>query len=122
MQVLFETRDPDAAGLRELAEQRLRFVMRRLQTLVPRARLVLIDVNGPRGGVDKQCRLSLSTDGAGPVVIVAMAADWRSALDSALARAPRLLLRHWRRQHPALPGTPYRGHGRPGRSQPMAAV
>lgn len=107
MQVLFETRDPDAAGLRDLAEQRVRFVMRRLKTLVPRARVALIDVNGPRGGVDKQCQLSLSTDGAGPVVITAMAADWRTALDSALARAPRVLMRQWRRQHAALPGTPY---------------
>lgn len=110
MQVLFESRDPEAAGLRDLAEHRLQFVMRRLKTLVPRARVTLIDVNGPRGGVDKQCQLSLSTEGAGPLVITAMAADWRTALDSALARAPRLLMRHWRRSHPALPGTPYRSH------------
>ena len=110
MQVLFESRDPDAASLRDLAEQRLRFVMRRLKTLVPRARVTLIDVNGPRGGVDKQCQLALRTEGAGSLVITALAADWRSALDSALARAPRLLMRHRRRSHAALPGTPYRHH------------
>lgn len=103
MQVLFESRAPDAASLRDLAERRLRFVMRRLKPMVARARVTLIDVNGPRGGVDKQCQLSLSTPGAGPVVITAMAADWRTAIDSALARAPRLLLRQWRRSQPALP-------------------
>ena len=102
MQVLFESRDPDAAGLRELAEQRLRFVMRRLKPMVARARVTLVDVNGPRGGVDKQCQVALSTQGAGSVVITAMAADWRTAIDSALARAPRLLLRQWRRNQPAL--------------------
>ncbi len=108
MQVLFESRDPEAAGLRDWAEQRLRFAMGRLRTVVPRARLSLTDINGPRGGVDKQCRLALSTEGAGAVVITAVATDWRTALDSALARAPRLLVRQWRRSHAALPGTPYR--------------
>jgi hypothetical protein len=100
MQVLFETRDPQAAGLRELAVSRARFVMRRLSWCVPRAKVSLSDVNGPRGGVDKRCQVALTTDTAGTVVITALARDWRSALDQALARAVRALLRTWRRgQH-----------------------
>ncbi len=93
MQVLFETREPDAMALRELAEKRVRFSMRRLTWLVPRAKVQLSDVNGPRGGVDKRCQIELKTDGSGTVVITAMARDWRSALDSALSRAARALLR-----------------------------
>jgi hypothetical protein len=93
MQVLFETREPDAMALRELAEKRVRFSMRRLTWLVPRAKVQLSDVNGPRGGVDKRCQIELKTDGSGRVVITAMARDWRSALDSALSRAARALLR-----------------------------
>ena len=50
MQVHFESRDPDAARWRRLAERRLRFVTRRLQWLVPSARIRLSDLNGPRGG------------------------------------------------------------------------
>jgi ribosome-associated translation inhibitor RaiA len=99
MQVFFESRDPDAAPLRELAVRRVQFVMRRLTWLVPRAKVQLSDVNGPRGGVDKRCQLELKTDGGGSVVITAVARDWRTALDSALARAARVLTRLLRRSH-----------------------
>ena len=99
MQVLFESRDPHAAPLHELAERRVRFVMRRLAWLVPRARVQLSDANGPRGGVDKRCQVELKTDGAGSIVITSVARDWRSALDAALVRATRVLLRVWRRGH-----------------------
>lgn len=97
MQVLFETRDPQAAGLRDLVVARARFVMRRLSWGVPRARVSLSDINGPRGGVDKRCQVELKTETAGTVVITAVARDWRSALDQALARAARVVLRVWRR-------------------------
>ncbi len=97
MHVLFESRDPDGAQQRTVAEQRVRFVMRRLSWLVPRARVQLTDVNGPRGGVDKRCQVELKTDLAGTVVITALARDWRTALDQALSRAARALRRVWQR-------------------------
>ena len=97
MQVLFESRDPEAAQMRELAERRVKFVMRRLTWLVPRAKVQLSDINGPRGGLDKRCQVELKTDSAGTVVITSIARDWRSALDSALIRAARALVRIWRR-------------------------
>ncbi len=97
MQVLFETRDPQAAQLREVAERRVRFVTRRLAWLVPRARIQMEDVNGPRGGVDKRCQVELNTNGKGTVVITSIARDWRTALDSALSRAARAILRSWQR-------------------------
>ena len=104
MQVLFESRDPEAAQLRELAVRRLRFVLRRLHSLVPRARVRLSDVNGPRGGLDKRCQVELNTEGAGTVLITALARDWRSALDSAMARAARSLAHNWQRgQRPTRP-------------------
>lgn len=112
MQVIFESRDPQAADLRHLAETRLQFVLRRLRRQVPRATLSLSDVNGPRGGVDKRCRVALQTDGQGQVVITALSHDWRSAIDLALARAARVLLRLWQRK---------RRHGR-GKPQPPAAL
>ncbi|WP_298829281.1 HPF/RaiA family ribosome-associated protein [uncultured Piscinibacter sp.] len=93
MQVVFESRDPEAARLRELAVRRVRFAMRRLAWWVPRAKLMLSDINGPRGGVDKRCQVELRTDGERTVVITAVARDWRSAIDSALTRAARVLVR-----------------------------
>ena len=113
MQVLFESREPEAAQLRALAVQRLQFVLRRLHTLVPRARLRLSDVNGPRGGVDKRCQVELNTTGAGTVVITAQARDWRSAIDNALARAARVLRRSWQRGQAAARPAGRTGHRAP---------
>ena len=97
MRVLFESRDPDGALLRDLAVGRVRFVMRRLTWLVPRAEVRLMDVNGPRGGVDKRCHVALKTRRGDTVVITAMARDWRSALEEAISRAARVLVRNWKR-------------------------
>ncbi len=96
-QVLFKSRHPHATELRDLTERRVRFVLRRLGWLVPRAEVQMSDVNGPRGGIDKRCQVQLMTDGTGSVVVASEANDWRTALDNALARAARLLMRLWRR-------------------------
>ena len=98
MQVLFKSRHPQATELRDLTEHRVRFVLRRLGWLVPRAEVQMSDVNGPRGGIDKRCQVELRTNGAGSVVVVSVANDWRTALDNALARASRFLVRLWRRR------------------------
>jgi hypothetical protein len=97
MQVLFKSRHPQATDLRDLTERRVRFVLRRLSRLVPRAEVQMSDVNGPRGGIDKRCQVELRTDGAGSVVVASVASDWRTALNDALARAARFLMRSWRR-------------------------
>lgn len=104
MQVIFESRHPDGSELREQAVARVRFAMRRLSALVPRAKVQLSDINGPRGGVDKRCQLALSTVGAGELVFTTLAPDWRTALDLSLGRALRTLKRALRRQQrPARP-------------------
>lgn len=97
MQVLFRSRDPQAAPMRVAVERRVRFVLRRISWRVPRADVQFSDVNGPRGGVDKRCQIELRTDGAGPVVVSSVAKTWRSALDDALARAARFVQRQWQR-------------------------
>ena len=97
MQVLFNSRHPQATQFRDLTERRVRFVLRRLGWMVPRAEVKMSDVNGPRGGIDKRCQVELRTDGAGSLVVASVANDWRAALDNALARAARFLMRLWRR-------------------------
>lgn len=97
MQVLFKSRHPQATDLRDLTERRVRFVLRRVGWMVPRAEVQMSDVNGPRGGVDKRCQVELRTDGAGSVVVASVASDWRNALNTALARAARFLMRLRRR-------------------------
>jgi len=94
VQVLFESLDSQATRLRSWVVRRVRFAMRRLDWLAPRARVELAEVNRPHQGIYKRCRIELRTDTSGPVVITALARDWRSALDNALSRAasaaPRL--------------------------------
>ncbi len=97
MQVIFESRDPEGAQLHTLTVRRVRFAMRRLAWLVPRVRVRLSDVNGPRGGIDKRCQVELTTSNTDSVVITSTARDWRSALRSALSRAARALLHNWQR-------------------------
>ncbi len=99
MHIIFESRSAEGGELRELSIQRLRFALRRLTALVPRVKLQLSDVNGPRGGVDKRCQLALQTDGAGTVLISAQADNWRGAIEAALLRATRTLTRHLQRSH-----------------------
>ena len=97
MQVIVESPDPRAAEMREFAERRVRFSMRRLSWLVPRVKVHLSDVNGPRGGIDKRCQVHLLSDGKPDVVVTSLARDWCSALQSALSRAVRSLLHNWQR-------------------------
>ena len=97
MQVHFKSRAPNAADLLDLSQRRTRFVLRRLAWLVPQATVTMWDVNGPRGGIDKRCQVELTTDVADTVVVTSVASDWRSALDKALARAARFVLRLVRR-------------------------
>lgn len=97
MQVLFKSRDPQADELREVAQRRTRFVFRRFDELIPRATVQLSDVNGPRGGIDKRCQVEIKSNVAGTVVVASVARDWRTALDEALSRAARFLMRQRRR-------------------------
>jgi ribosome-associated translation inhibitor RaiA len=93
MQVLFQSRDTEGNALRELAVRRVQFVLRRLSWLVPKAKVQLSDINGPGGGTDKRCQVEFKTQKNGPIIITAIARDWHTALDTALSRAARTLVR-----------------------------
>lgn len=99
MQVIFESRDTDAAPMRELSIEKVRFALRRLAALVQRAKVQFSDVNGPRGGIDKRCQVEITTDAVGTVVIASLAHDWRTALDRSLGRAARVLRRSLQRRN-----------------------
>jgi ribosome-associated translation inhibitor RaiA len=97
MQVIVETRAPQGAEWRSWSEQRVRFAMRRLQALVPLAKVRLSDVAAGQRISNKRCQIQLRTDKQGVLVVEAVAADWRSALDNALGRAVHALTRSWQR-------------------------
>ena len=104
MQVIFQSRDAAGAQMRDFAVRRVHFVMRRMSWLVPRAKVQLDDVNGPHGGADKRCHLEFKTSASGTVVVTATARNWNDALNRALARGTRAIMRGAQREraHPRL--------------------
>ncbi|PRD64569.1 HPF/RaiA family ribosome-associated protein [Malikia granosa] len=99
MNVLIESsRSGEPQAWRQQVEQRVRSVLHRLQGQVQQARVSLRDINGPKGGVDKQCQIMLTTAGYGQLVIVSKAEDAQGALNQALQRATHSLARLWQRK------------------------
>ena len=73
--------------LRDLVDRRVRYGLSRFGPVIRAVHVTLADVNGPKGGIDKLCRLRLRT-GAGSSIVVEQA-DQRieRALDTAVDRA-----------------------------------
>ena len=97
MQIIFNSCDADGSQMRDLSVDRLRFALRRVIALVSRAQVHFSDVNGPRGGIDKRCRVELKTDKSGTFVVTSLASDWRTALEKSLERVTTLLTRSLKR-------------------------
>ncbi|KMZ12704.1 hypothetical protein BHUM_03382c [Candidatus Burkholderia humilis] len=97
MRILFKSRDPEAIAMHELAKARSEFMFRRLAWLISKATVSLSDINGPRGGLDKRCQVEVQVNRERTVVARSIARDWRGAIDLALARAVRTLVR--KREH-----------------------
>lgn len=85
-------------GLRSHVERRLEFALDRYRDRVARIRVVLGDVNGPRGGRDKSCRLELGLRGARAVRVAVTSGDLYAAIDAAAHRAGRTLTRALQRE------------------------
>ncbi len=92
-------------ALRDHVRRRLEFALGRLGPAVRAVKVTLADVNGPRGGVDKLCRMRIVGDQLPALVIEAAAADLPAAVDLAAERAGRTVVRarERRRGFAALP-------------------
>lgn len=91
----------DSAVTADVADFTHRLAKRRLARLGDRIRRVSItlsDVNGPKGGRDKRCQVTLSIAGQPNVISDAVTTDVNAAVDRSLMRARRRLDgRHKRR-------------------------
>ena len=100
MQIVIQARGFDLTpGLREHIERRLRFALDRTSYHVRRVSVGLSDLNGPRGGEDKCCRVQVAMAGAADVVVQDIESDLYVAIDRAVDRMGRALDRHLARRH-----------------------
>jgi putative sigma-54 modulation protein len=67
-------------------ERRLRFALTRFNGRIGRVNVFLADQNGPRGGIDKTCRIVVRLRDGGDVVAEVSDVDWEVAVDRATTR------------------------------------
>lgn len=73
--------------IRESIRQEVATTFRRVHPSIDRIRVRLADLNGPRGGADKEVRLEVGLRGARNVIVAQRGASWMSALHTATQRA-----------------------------------
>lgn len=90
-----------AGPLRLHIERRLRFALGRFGRRVAEVLVRVADVNGPRGGPDKRCRIAVRLLPGRPVVVEDTDADLHVAVDRAADRAGRTVSREIARRREA---------------------
>lgn len=70
-------------------ERRLRFALSRFAVRIEKIVVFLQDHNGPKGGVDKGCRVLVKVRGCGVVMAAVADTDWVVAVDRAISRVGR---------------------------------
>ncbi len=79
--------------MRELAERRLLFALSRFDSRIDSVDLVVEDENGPRGGIDKSCRVTVTLRRAAGVIISDKDSDLARCLSRVAERAGRSVAR-----------------------------
>ena len=85
--------------LRATIERRLRFVLGRFGTHIGSVQVHLADLNGPRGGMDKRCRIVVRLVRAGQVFVEDTDNDLGAVVDRATDRVGQSVSRELERRH-----------------------
>jgi putative sigma-54 modulation protein len=84
-------------SLRDHATRRVHIQLSRFGPEISEVLVRISDLNGPRGGIDKHCRITLRGRRFRELVLDEVSVDPRLAVDAALDRIARLLARELRR-------------------------
>lgn len=93
---------PLGAALKDQVERRLQFELTRAANRIERVVVRLGDINGPRGGEDKFCRIKVVLTHAAPVMIEDSGSDLYAVIERAAERAGRSVARQLDRQRDSL--------------------
>jgi ribosome-associated translation inhibitor RaiA len=80
-------------ALRSYTEHRLAIALGWAKQHICKLAVSLSDINGPRGGVDKRCKIQVQLGGGREVIIDNVEADLYVAIDRAVDRADRAVVR-----------------------------
>lgn len=80
-------------GLRGFGERRTRSVLSRFDERIKKVTLWLSDVNGPKGGNDKNCQVQIDITGKSPVIVEETRENLYVAINRALERSGRTVVR-----------------------------
>ena len=98
----FEIRGRDISighALRDHIERRLRFALDRFARRIKQVNVKLGDLNGPRGGIDKCCKVAISLDCSSPIVVESHASNVYAAIDCVADKAATCIGRRLKRPH-----------------------
>ena len=84
---------PLTEALENHVRDRISYTLSRAVSRIRRVGITLSDLNGPRGGVDKRCLIQVRIDGLSTVVIEDIQSDMYTAIDRAVGRAARTVMR-----------------------------
>jgi putative sigma-54 modulation protein len=88
MQLEVRGRDVEFAdAMRNHVRRRLRFALGRFDDRIRHVTVRISDLNGPRGGVDKLCRINIVLSRCGTLVLEETSGDLVTAIDRAADRA-----------------------------------
>lgn len=85
--------------LKDLIEKRVAYGLSRFGHALGRIHIRLADLNGPKGGVDKRCSISVWLTGGGTLRAIIEDSDYGSAITRAVDRIARRIRDHLAKRH-----------------------
>ena len=78
---------------REFIQRRMAFTLSRFASRIQRVTLTVSDANGPKGGVDKQCKVQVKLHRSAEILITNQDADLKSCISRVVDRTGRTVAR-----------------------------
>ena len=79
-------------------DHRLSFAFARTRDEIESTKVIVTDINGPKGGIDKQCKVVVKPVGLKQIVVAERRANIRQAIDRCISRASHCLNRKLKRR------------------------